>query len=171
MNNIFRILAFAGALLIVTPVQAQTLNQDYKQMLARMYRKTVPLITVAEAAKWSKLKNDLVFLDTREQNEFAVSHIKGAKWVGYKDFKLSRLQNISHHTPIILYCSVGYRSEKVGEQLLKAGYTNVHNLYGSLFEWVNQGYPVYNNLNQPTTEVHTYSKRWGKWLQKGKKVY
>ena len=171
MNKLFRFLAFAGALLLLPPVQAQTLNQEYKQMLEGMYRKTVPFITVAEAAKWSKSESDLVFLDTREQNEFAVSHIKGAKWVGYKDFKLSRLQNISHQTPIILYCSVGYRSEKVGEQLLKAGYTNVHNLYGSLFEWVNQGQLIYNNLNQPTTEVHTYSKSWGKWLQKGKKVY
>jgi rhodanese-related sulfurtransferase len=39
---------------------------------------------------------------------------------------------------------VGYRSEKVTEKLQKAGFTQVSNLYGGIFEWVNQGYPIVN---------------------------
>ena len=31
------------------------------------------------------------------------------------------------------------RSEKIGKKLLDMGYTNVKNLYGSIFEWANQG--------------------------------
>jgi len=136
-----------------------------------MYQKTVPFITVAEAARWKATQSHLVFLDTREPEEFAVSHIKDAKWVGYKDFNTKIVSSISKQTSIIVYCSVGYRSEKVGEKLLKAGYTNVYNLYGSLFEWVNQGYPVYKNRNELTSDVHTYSRSWEKWVEKGKKVY
>jgi hypothetical protein len=70
-----------------------------------------------------------------------------------------------------VYCSVGYRSERIGEKLLKLGYTDVVNLYGGIFEWKNQGLDVYNSSNYPTDSVHTYNKSWGKWLVKGIKVY
>lgn len=171
MNTFFRNFLFSCLFLSVQFLNAQTNDPAYKKLLENMYRKTVPLITVSEAAQWQEKQKNLIFLDTREEEEYKVSHIKEARQVGYKNFALSRVKDISKQTPIVVYCSVGYRSEKVGEKLLKAGYTNVHNLYGSIFEWVNQGYPVYKNLNEPTLEVHTYSRSWGKWLQKGTKVY
>jgi rhodanese-related sulfurtransferase len=171
MKVIGKLLLFSWLLATGHFLNAQTINPQYKKLLENMYRKTVPLIPVAEAAKWQATAPELVFLDTREKEEYVVSHIKNALWVGYKDFDLKRLGNISRQTPIVVYCSVGYRSEKVGEKLIKAGYTNIHNLYGSLFEWFNQGHPVYNNHGDRTAAVHTYSRRWGKWLQQGKKVY
>jgi predicted sulfurtransferase len=73
-------------------------------------------------------------------------------------------------TPIIVYCSVGYRSEKVAEQIIAAGYTQVSNLYGGIFEWVNEEQPVYDTKGK-TQKVHAYNKVWGVWLRKGKKVY
>jgi hypothetical protein len=42
------------------------------------------------------------------------------------------------------------------------------NLYGSIFEWVNQGNPVVNKDNQPTQQVHTYNKNWSRWVEKDK---
>jgi 3-mercaptopyruvate sulfurtransferase SseA len=68
---------------------------------------------------------------------------------------------------IVLYCSVGMRSEKIGKKLLEAGYKNVYNLYGSLFEWVNQGKPVYKKNGVQTSEIHTYSESWSRWLSRG----
>jgi 3-mercaptopyruvate sulfurtransferase SseA len=70
-----------------------------------------------------------------------------------------------------VYCSVGYRSERVGEKLQKLGYQNVYNIYGGIFEWKNEGMQVVNRQNQPTDSVHTYNKNWSKWLLKGVKVY
>jgi len=58
----------------------------------------------------------------------------------------------------------------VSEKLLSAGYQHVSNLYGGIFEWVNQGNPLYNE-NGPTSKVHAYSRTWGVWLNKGEKVY
>jgi predicted sulfurtransferase len=78
---------------------------------------------------------------------------------------------IPRNTPVVVYCSVGYRSEQIGEKLLQAGFTDVHNLFGSIFEWVNQGYPVFKNQSEQTNRVHAYSRSWGIWLQKGVKVY
>lgn len=71
---------------------------------------------------------------------------------------------------VIVYCSVGYRSERIGEKLQDAGFINVQNLYGGIFKWVNEGMPVYNSIG-PTKQVHGYSRSWGVWLQKGEKVY
>ncbi|MGV3504801.1 MAG: rhodanese-like domain-containing protein [Adhaeribacter sp.] len=161
-------------LLGLVPVQglrAQTRDPAFHLLLEGMYRKTVPLMQVSDAARLQASGKQVVFLDTREKKEYQVSHIRGAVWVGYQDFDLRRLHGISRHTPLVVYCSVGYRSEKIGEQLLKAGFTQVHNLYGSLFEWVNQGYPVYDAQGRPTTRVHAYSRTWGIWLRNGTKVY
>jgi rhodanese-related sulfurtransferase len=155
----------------VVVLQAQTTDPAYGQLLEKMYRKTVPLITVSQAAALQAGSKQVFFLDTREQEEYQVSHIRDAVWVGYKDFSLRRVAGIPRQTPVIVYCSVGYRSEKIGEKLLQAGFTDVHNLYGSIFEWVNQGHPVYKTPTQSTTRVHAYSRSWGRWLTRGTKVY
>ena len=47
-----------------------------------------------------------------------------------------------------MYCSIGKRSEKVTQKLKKAGYNNVSNLYGGIFEWVNQGNEVVDTNNK-----------------------
>lgn len=113
---------------------------------------------------------EAVFLDARERKEYEVSHIKGAHWIGYDDYKRSRLPKVSKSTPIVVYCSVGYRSEKITEKLLQDGYTEVYNLYGGVFEWVNQGHPVYVNGHR-THRVHAFDRKWGVWLKKGERVY
>ncbi|WP_185781922.1 rhodanese-like domain-containing protein [Croceivirga lutea] len=115
----------------------------------------------------------VVLLDTRELEEFKVSHLKDALWVGYKDFDITTvLENIPEkETPIVVYCSIGVRSEDIGEELQKAGYTNIKNLYGGIFEWKNQDKVVIDSLGQETENIHAYSKYWGKLLTKGNKVY
>ena len=157
-----------GALLAIVPVAfAQTDNGAFKAMLETMYKKTVPLVSVAEL----KRMPNVVLLDTRARTEYDVSHLPNARWVGYDDFDLKRVSDIPKEANVVLYCSVGYRSERVGEKLLAAGYQRVHNLYGSLFEWVNQGNPVVDKAGKPTQRVHAYSRLWGIWLKKGEKVY
>ena len=46
---------------------------------------SVPYISVTEL---QNLKNQII-LDTREWEEYEVSHLKNAVWVGYDDFKLA----------------------------------------------------------------------------------
>ncbi|WP_394748075.1 rhodanese-like domain-containing protein [Spongiimicrobium salis] len=113
---------------------------------------------------------DVLLLDAREKEEYNVSHIKGALWVGYDDFKKTRLKAIPKNKKIVVYCSVGYRSEKITQKLLKAGYTDVSNLYGGIFEWVNQGHQV-ENKEGATANVHTFDETWAKWLLVGNKIY
>ena len=115
-----------------------------------------------------EMQEDVILLDARPQSEFDVSHIKGAKRIGYKKIDKAALEGIDKNEQIVLYCSIGYRSEKVGETLKKMGYKNVYNLYGSIFEWVNQGNEIVDKNGRKTEKVHTYNKRWSKWVEDGK---
>lgn len=153
---------------LTSPLVAQrTTNKAFGVMVDALIKESVPVVTCNEL----KQMPVAVRLDAREKKEYLVSHLPNARWVGYDDFDISRVADLPKSTPIVLYCSVGYRSEKVGEKLQAAGYTNVHNLYGSLFEWVNQGNPVVDAAGKPTKRVHAYSRAWSIWLKQGEKVY
>ena len=149
--------------------RAHCQNPNFDKKVASMISFTVPTINPSDAKKMT----NVVYLDARERKEFEVSHLPNAHYIGYDNFDTKTLQNIPKETPIIVYCSIGYRSEKIGEKLLKMGYKNVHNLYGSIFEWINQGNQVVDNQGVTTKKVHTYNKKWSKWLddEKGEKVW
>ena len=113
---------------------------------------------------------DLILLDTRAQVEYDISHLKNAVWLGYEYLNLKGLEDIDKNQQLIVYCSIGVRSEQIGEQLKAMGYDNIKNLYGGIFEWSNQGYPVYQDQQQ-TQKVHAYNKFWEKFLLKAEKVF
>ncbi len=146
-----------------------TAQKTIEKALERFNKGTVPYITVDEL----KEHTDFVLLDTRKKEEFEVSHLQNAVWVGYKKFDIGRIQSEipNHSTPVIVYCSIGVRSEQIGEKLQKAGYTNVKNLYGGIFQWKDEGNVVVDSTNQTTERIHAFSKQWGKLLTNGDKVY
>lgn len=147
--------------------QTHVENTGFDMMLSTLLKHDVPEISVNALATDS----NYIAVDAREFNEFTVSHLKDAVWCGYDDFDIHRLDCIPKSGKVVVYCSVGYRSEKITEQLIAAGFINVSNLYGGIFEWVNEGNTVYNSNQQPTARVHAYSKKWAVWLFKGEKVY
>lgn len=140
----------------------------YQLMLQGLLKRDVPEVDAAQAYQ---LLGQAVFIDTRSRAEYEVSHISDALWVGYDNFDTSRLQDIPKDKKIVAYCSVGARSEKITRQLRALGYSDVSNLYGGIFEWVNQKMPVYKKKNETTDKVHAYNKAWGIWLNQGQKVY
>ena len=113
-----------------------------------------------------------LLLDTREKEEYDISHLKDAIHVGFRKVNISKIEKLTRdkNTTIVVYCSIGVRSERIGKQLIAEGYTAVYNLYGGIFEWVNNGKKVYNN-NKETPKVHACSEKWGAYLIKGTKVY
>ncbi len=117
-----------------------------------------------------KTKNWKV-LDCREKEEFEVSHLEDATWVGYNNYAPKRNKSIARSDTILVYCSVGYRSEKIGERLMKQGYENVFNLKGGIFSWVNEGNEVETSNHRKTEKVHPYDEAWGLWLKAGTKAY
>lgn len=153
-------------LCLAVPTTAQ---KKLDKTLKKFNKESVPYIQVEEVERLE----DLLLLDARKRDEFEVSHLKNAIWVGHKKFDLdsvvSKIEN--KNSTIVVYCSIGVRSENIGEKLIKAGYTDVTNLYGGIFEWKNKGYPVFDNTDRETEKVHAFNKHWGKLLTKGEKVY
>ncbi|MFL1012547.1 rhodanese-like domain-containing protein [Flavisericum labens] len=119
------------------------------------------------------IQNQVVLLDAREVYEYKTSHLKNAIHIGYDFFNLEEFKEKvpEKNSKVVVYCSLGIRSEDIAFKLKKAGYNNVQNLYGGIFEWKNNNLPVYNSNEKQTDSVHVFSKAWGKWLKKGIKVY
>lgn len=143
----------------------------YRTMLNILYSHSVPLINNVEVKNLLESKEKTILLDIRTKEEYNVSHIKGAELIDYDTFDDSLLSKYDKNAQIIVYCSVGYRSEKIGEHFIDNGFNNVYNIYGGIFEWVNENNTVVNTNNKPTDEIHAYSPEWSIWLKKGKKVY
>lgn len=146
-------------------------SQDSLEKLLKKHNdNSVPYISVDEL---NEVTNEVVLLDTREKNEFEVSTISGAHFIGFDTFSI---ENFTKNFPdkkaqYVVYCSLGIRSEIIGKKLSKAGYTNIKNLYGGIFEWKNNNFPVVDSTGNETEKVHAFSKQWGKWLLKGEKIY
>lgn len=164
MKNIFLLILFH---LNFTAISQKVENFNFHILLQNKLKHTVKEIDVEEAVK----DTSILFLDAREYNEYKISHLKNSKYIGYKKFTLTDVQNINKNKKIVVYCSVGYRSEKITAILTKRGFTNCYNLYGGIYEWVNQNNLVYDLENKPTKKVHIYSKKWSIWLTKGEKYF
>ncbi len=106
-----------------------------------------------------------VLLDARTADEFAVSHLRRAELATDVASALPLLEDAGSETPVVVYCSVGYRSSQLAEELTARGYSNVFNLEGSLFQWANEGRPVYRH-DVPVRAIHPYDARWGRLLDK-----
>lgn len=105
-----------------------------------------------------------VLLDVRARVEFDVSHLPGARHAPTPSVALQILHGAAVDTPVVTYCSVGYRSAGVASALQARGYTRVLNLQGSLFQWANEGRGMVND-DGPVSWVHPYGSPWSGLLQ------
>ncbi|MEM7292781.1 MAG: rhodanese-like domain-containing protein [Pseudomonadota bacterium] len=124
-----------------------------------------------------RLSSDqILLLDVREADEYAVSHLVNAiqvdPGIGTRQFMrrfASRLQD----KIVIFYCSVGYRSsglaEDLQQRLVKSGAKAVYNLEEGIFGWHNAGMKVVNTAGQ-TSRIHPYNNYWGRLLNRQEEV-
>ncbi|MFT5286878.1 MAG: rhodanese-related sulfurtransferase [Planctomycetota bacterium] len=127
---------------------------------------TVKQLSVPELKVWiEKQASGPTLLDVRETEEFDVSHLQSAQRTLNIADALRALKTSPKDAPVVLYCSVGYRSSALAEQLQKEGYSQVFNLEGSIFEWANQGEQVVAN-DAKVGFVHPYNSDWGQLLRR-----
>lgn len=111
---------------------------------------------------------DVLLLDARTAAEYEVSHLRGALHVSPDASAQEVVAAVAGGVPedrrIVTYCSLGVRSAKMARRLKEAGYTNVHNMNGAIFQWANEGRPVYRG-DERVDKVHPYNSRWGEYLK------
>lgn len=127
----------------------------------------VKWITTQDLARWREDSGQPqpVVLDARTGPEFELSHLKGALQIDPYQPSLKTLQGLARDTDLVVYSSAGYRGARVVSWLTKAGYTKGLNLSGGLFQWVNEGRPIFREENRPTAMVHPYDRKWGLLLE------
>ena len=137
----------------------------------------IPYINTQTAAKWQQ-SDSVIFLDTRSYVEFEVSHLPKAQFIGYKEFNQEKIKSMTRmsdesftlqkSTPIVVYCSIGVRSEQIGLKLKKLGFNNIYNLYGGIVLWYNENREIVDSQERSTREIHGYDKNWAQYIQGGK---
>jgi rhodanese-related sulfurtransferase len=157
-------LALGIALATAAIVSAQSLEWMLVNWKVRHDFPNVRRISPEEVAQWLKdpKRAQPVLLDVRTKAEFDVSHIHGARRI--EPGSAANAIDLARDTPIVTYCSVGYRSGAFAKKLQDAGYQNVENMSGSIFQWANEGRPV-ERAGQRVEKVHPYDARWGKLLK------
>lgn len=105
----------------------------------------VPSITPVELAERLERGDDIDLVDVREEYEWEIGRIPGARLAPLSSFDTS-LDSFDARRDTVLYCKVGVRSYHAAEQLLAAGIGNVAHLSGGIVRWredVDAAVPVY----------------------------
>ena len=129
------------------------------------------------AARLQTLPADQVLLiDVRETEEYAVSHLETAIQVdpdiSNREFMRQFESNLRDKI-VIFYCSVGYRSSELAEDLQErlgeSGAKAVYNLEEGIFGWHNAEMPLVNQAGE-TSLVHPYDDHWGRFLKRQQEI-
>ncbi len=139
---------------------------------------SVPMISTAELADLLQQESaEPLLIDARSLEEYQVSHLlhaHRAKTLTEAETLIQQagiIEQTAEQTPIVVYCSIGYRSGRLGKALQDAGY-RVRNLEGSIFQWANEGRSLItanlsanpsanSSASHSTQQVHPYSRLWG----------
>ncbi len=79
---------------------------------------------------------EFLLLDCREQGEWDLVHIEGAKLLPMSQIaeRVSELEDAKTGA-VVVYCHHGGRSLRVTNWLLQQGFTNVQSMAGGIDEW------------------------------------
>lgn len=159
---------FIAAITAIVVVSASQPTWSSTRALIALRFAEAKHISTSHFAAWMSDAQTIspIVLDTRTPEEFAVSHIKGAVLATSEREAKHALQHAERTTPIVVYCSVGYRSSAIAVALQKVGYSNVRNLDGGIFTWANEGRSLArgDHALERASKVHPYDSIWGKLL-------
>ena len=85
----------------------------------------------------------MIIIDTREDNEWARGHIPNAVHLGKGVIERDIEKAIpDKDATLVLYCGGGYRSALAADNLQKMGYRNVISMDGGWRGWTEAGFPT-----------------------------
>eukprot|EP00054_Salpingoeca_dolichothecata_P025227 m.174767 g.174767 ORF g.174767 m.174767 type:complete len:132 (-) comp25285_c0_seq3:56-451(-) len=130
----------------------------------------------------------MILLDVRAKEEYSVSHLEGALSmpIGTPTDQIQAQFDdppLTSNDQIVCYCSLGYRSGKACQQLLKElpaeQQPQVYNLSGGIFKWANEGRPLVctrgdegtSGRKERTNKVHPFNWFFGMLLNSKSKSY
>jgi rhodanese-related sulfurtransferase len=96
----------------------------------------IPEISVQELEALLKANADILILDVRNPDEYALCNLNG-HLIPMNELAL-RLNELNPEQHIVAHCHAGGRSRRATEYLLQQGFKNVSNLRGGITAWANE---------------------------------
>jgi sulfur-carrier protein adenylyltransferase/sulfurtransferase len=105
-------------------------------------RQTMPLsqagplleIGPGDLKKWMDEKRKLLLLDVREEMEWRIGRIHGARWIPLGQLE-QRYAELGRPECLVVYCKAGMRSALAAKLLINIGFNPVFNLTGGILAW------------------------------------
>jgi rhodanese-related sulfurtransferase len=105
-------------------------------------------ITLELDAFYSKIKAEKnpQLIDARSPEEFAINHLNGAVNFNLETKNYAEYVNrLDKSRPVFIYSIGAGRSNLLAKELLKNGFTEVHDLQGGIAAWIGGGKSFYSN--------------------------
>jgi rhodanese-related sulfurtransferase len=123
-------------ILLITGCLGQTSNPQS----LNLETPRLDMITQAELTQMINEEKDLLLIDVRTEGEYTQGHLPGAIVIPYDEFDLRYKEILEYQDrEVVLYCHTGGMGDFAGKVLLKKGFTNVKNLDGGIYGWINSG--------------------------------
>lgn len=105
-------------------------------------------------ARMAQKDADLVILDVRTPEEYAVAHVPGAVNVSH-DQVAARLPELSAYKSkdVVVYCRTGRRTDLALEVLKANGFERLWHLEGDILAWQGQNRPVESSPVPPKPDA------------------
>jgi rhodanese-related sulfurtransferase len=99
-------------------------------------------VTPDEAEKVIQSVKDIVVVDVRTPEEFAVGHIAGAANVSLLDADFDRKIKEYQGKPLLLHCASGSRSARALTKMRNLQFPEIYHMNGGMRAWESAGKPV-----------------------------
>lgn len=183
------LVVLAAVAAVVAILATQMMPPDRSSANANEAKAALAATTADVAKRWPTLahvssktvadkigQDDLVLIDARSDEEFAVSHLTGAHNVAPAITEaafMSRFGDDVAGKDVVFYCSVGVRSSKLATRVAKLlkekGARSVANMAGGIFTWHNEKRPLIDAKGE-TDLVHSYDKWWGRLVARPERI-
>lgn len=105
-----------------------------------------------------------LLIDVRQPQEYATGYLPEAQLMPIDNLEQQLLERgIDRQQPLVLYCAVGQRSERAGQQLSAQGYQHLAHLSGGLQAWEQAGrelsYPADHEMALSAKQYQRYSRQ------------
>ncbi len=99
-----------------------------------------------------KAQKNPQLIDARSPEEFALNHIEGAVNFNLQTANYAKyVAALDQSKPVLIYSIGAGRSGDLAKELLKTGFSDVHDLGGGIAAWIGAGKPFYTNLKSKLT--------------------
>lgn len=106
-------------------------------------------ITLSLDSFYSKIRNEKnpQIIDARNPEEFALNHIEGSVNFNLQTENYTKyLDVLDKSKPVFIYSIGAGRSNLLAKEMLRIGFSKVHDLEGGIANWIGGGKPFYTNL-------------------------